>query len=236
LEDWTYEPAPDLDASYVERLRRFPRQPDMLTYGLRACAALSVRAWLRTYHRLRVEGRENLPKDGSFVLVANHASHLDALTLLAALPMGKLHRAFPAAARDYFFTHVPRVALAAIVINALPFDRAVHIRHSLKLCRALLENPGNVLILFPEGTRSATGQLGEFKPGIGWLLAGSTVPVLPCYIDGAFAAWRKGTWLPRPARLCVRIGPPQVFADAGGGRDAVERIVSTLRDAVERLA
>lgn len=235
MEDWTYEPAADLDASYVERLRRFPREPDMLAYGLRATAALLVRGWLKLYHRLHIAGRENLPRDGSYVLVANHASHVDALTLLSALPMHKLHRAFPAAARDYFFTHVPRVALAAIVINALPFDRAVHIRHSLRLCRALLDNPGNVLILFPEGTRSRTGELGTFKPGIGWLLAGTAIPAVPCYIEGAHAAWPKGAWLPRPRRLSVRIGAPLTFADQGAAREGVEAVCNKLREAVTRL-
>ena len=71
----------------VERLRRFPREPDMLVYGLRMAAALLCRGWLRLYHRLSISGRENLPAEGSFVMVANHASHLDALCLLAALPM-----------------------------------------------------------------------------------------------------------------------------------------------------
>ena len=86
---------------------------------------------------------------------------------------------FPAAARDYFFVSAPRIFLAAVVINALPFERKLTPRQSLKLCEGLLHNSGNVLILFPEGTRSTTGELGEFKPGVGHLLAGRDVPVVP---------------------------------------------------------
>src|SRR5436309_145300 len=145
---WRYEPAADLDQPLVERLRRFPREPDITVYGMRSLAALALRAWLQLYHRLQIVGRQHLPKEGSFVIVANHSSHLDTLCLLAALPLRKLHRAFPAAAQDYFFVSAPRLALAAVVVNALPFSRQTHIRQSLDLCRQLLANPGNILLLF----------------------------------------------------------------------------------------
>jgi len=62
-------------------------------------------------------GRENLPAAESFVLVANHSSHLDALCLVSALPLRKLHRVFPAAAADYFFKSLPRIWIAAAVVN-----------------------------------------------------------------------------------------------------------------------
>src|SRR6266446_10587502 len=166
MKKWRYDSARDLDQTLVERLRQFPREPDMLVYGLRSLAALIIRGWLLAYHRFEIVGLENLRDNGSFVMVANHASHLDTLCLLAALPLRKLHRAFPAAAQDYFFVNVPRLAIAAVVVNALPFARQTHIRHSLELCRQLLANPGNILILFPEGTRTATGRLGEFRAGI----------------------------------------------------------------------
>src|SRR4051812_9996120 len=169
MDPWHYDPAADLEQPLAEKLTRFPREPDMIVYGLRSLAALACRAWLRTYHRLSVVGRERLPADGSFVLVANHASHLDALTLLAALPLDKLHRAFPAAARDYFFVSTPRAFAATVLVNAMPFERVASPRQSLSVCRRLLDNPGNVLILFPEGTRSTTGAVGEFKPGVGLL-------------------------------------------------------------------
>src|SRR5262249_4217108 len=123
MDPWHYDPAGDLDQSLIERLRHFPRQPDMLVYGSRLGAALLCRGWWRRSHRFVASGRENLPADGSFVVVANHASHLDALCLLAALPLGMLHRTFPAAAQDYFFVNVPRLLLATVVVNALPFDR-----------------------------------------------------------------------------------------------------------------
>ena len=167
--------------------------------------------------------------------MANHTSHLDALTLAASLPLKKLHRAFPAAAEDYFFKSVPRTFLAAVLINALPFNREVSFRQSIRLCRGLLENYGNVLFLFPEGTRSTHGELGEFKAGIGMLLSGIDVPVIPCYLAGAYAAWPKGAWLPRPRKLHLRIGTPRRYDRLKPGKQAALTISSELRDAVQEL-
>ena len=208
----------------------------MIVYGLRSTAALILRSWLKLYHRLEITGCENLPQEGSFVMVANHASHLDTLCLLAAMPLRKLHRAFPAAAQDYFFVSAPRLAMAAVVVNALPFGRQKHIRHSLELCGQLLANPGNILILFPEGTRTATGQIGEFKPGIGLLVAGRNVPVVPCHLHGAFQAWPKGRSWPRPHKLRLQIGAPRTYAALVPGKESCELIGSDLRQAVCDLA
>lgn len=235
MKPWVYESAEDLDRGLVERLKQFPREPDMLVYGMRSLAALVLRSWLRTYHRLEVRGRENLPKDKSFVLVANHTSHLDTLSLLAALPLRKLHRAFPAAAADYFFESVPRIWLAAVVVNALPFGRQTHIKQSLILCQHLLENPGNVLIIFPEGTRSATGKIGRFKPGIGALVAGRDVTVLPCYLRGGFKAWPKGRICPRPSKVQLTIGKPRSFATVASTKEAAIAIAAELEQAIKDM-
>ncbi|HSY18161.1 MAG TPA: lysophospholipid acyltransferase family protein [Candidatus Acidoferrales bacterium] len=236
MNPWNYEPAADLDQSTIERLRRFPREPDMIVYGLRSIMALGLRSWLKLYHRLEITGSENLPKTGSFIVVANHASHLDTLCLLAAMPLHKLHRAFPAAAQDYFFVSIPRLAVAAVMVNALPFGRQKHIRQSLELCGQLLANPGNILILFPEGTRTATGQIGEFKPGIGLLVAGRDVPVVPCHLQGAFNAWPKGKSWPRPHKLRLQIGRPRTYATYPPGKESSEEIGHDLRCAVCDLA
>jgi 1-acyl-sn-glycerol-3-phosphate acyltransferase len=236
MKPWNYEPAADLDQPTVERLRRFPREPDMMVYGLRSAVALVLRNWLKFYHRLEITGREDLPKEGSFIMAANHASHLDTLCLLAALPLRKLHRAFPAAAQDYFFVSTPRLAIAAIVVNALPFARRKNIRQGLELCGRLLANPGNILILFPEGTRTATGEIGEFKPGIGLLAAGTNIPVVPCHLHGAFEAWPKGKRWPRPRKIRLQIGRPRVYASLSPGKESSEKIGHDLRRAIGELA
>ncbi len=169
------------------------------------------------------------------MIVANHASHLDALCLLAALPFARIHTAFPAAARDYFFENAPRLLLATVVVNALPFDRRTSPRQSLTLCHRLLDQPGNALIIFPEGTRSATNELGEFKPGVGLLLAGKSYPVVPCYLEGTHGAWPKQAWLPRPKRVGVRIAAPLYYSGQKCGKDSAVRIAGELREAVLAL-
>lgn len=232
-EDWLYDTATDLDKTLVERLKTFPREPDMSVYSVRSFFALGLRAWLKVFHRLRVVGRENLPAE-SCVIVCNHQSHLDTLAILSALPIRRLHRAFPAAARDYFFETLPRLAVAAVIVNALPFSRDVKGGQSLRMCRALLENPGNVLILFPEGTRSSTGELGRFKPGIGSIVASNPVPVVPCRLDGAHRAWPKGG-LPRPRRVTLRIGEPVSFGHRPRGKESATQIASELEQIVRAL-
>jgi 1-acyl-sn-glycerol-3-phosphate acyltransferase len=236
MKRWRYELAQDLEQTVVDRLRRFPREPDMLVYGVRSLVALILRAWLRVYHRFEIIGNEHLRTNRSLVIVANHCSHLDTICLLAALPLRKLHRAFPAAAADYFFESIPRTWVAAVVVNALPFSRQTHVRQSLLICRELLANSGNILIIFPEGTRSQTGETREFKSGIGALVAGRDVNVLPCYLDGAFQAWPKGHRLPRPKKVRLIIGAPRNYQARSSDKSDICAIASELCDAVKRLA
>jgi 1-acyl-sn-glycerol-3-phosphate acyltransferase len=231
VNDWQYEPTEDFDKTPIERLSVFPRQPDMMWYAVRLVVHVVLRAWLKLWHRYRVVGRECIPRDEPFVMVANHSSHLDALCLLSALPLRAIQKTYPAAAKDYFFTTLPKVAFSAIVVNAMPFDRKENPRESIELCKELLGTPGHALILFPEGTRSATGALAPFKPGIGYVTAGTNIPVVPCYLDGAFRAWPKGAWIPRPFRLTLRIGAPLRFA----GESNPKAVAATLEEAVKNV-
>lgn len=235
MKKWRYESSGSLDRTPVDRLRQFPREPDLLVYGLRSLTALIIRGLLRTYNRFEIIGPENLRTNRSLVMVANHCSHLDTLCLLAALPLRKLHCAFPAAASDYFFQTVPRIWAAAVLVNALPFARQSRVRRSLSLCREMLANPGTILIIFPEGTRSTTGEVGEFKSGIGALVAAKDVSVVPCFIDGSFRAWPKGRRIPWPAKVRLIIGAPRNFRTRIADKVDICAIAAELRDAVNEL-
>lgn len=236
MKRWHYHTAADLEQPMIERLKNFPRKPDISVYLMRSFAAACVRAWLCAYHRYEIAGLENLPAKGSFVMVANHTSHLDAPCLVSALPFRKLHRVFPAAAADYFFQSVPGIWLAAVVVNALPFGRQVNIRQSIALCEKLIETPGNVLVIFPEGTRTATGEMGNFKPGIGALLAGRRIPVIPCHLEGAYAAWSRHHSIPRPKKMKLIIGQPRTYEHLAPGKDSSAAIAEDLENAVRELA
>jgi len=235
MKKWLYDSVRDVDQAPINRLRRFPREPDMLVYGLRSLGALIIRGLLHIYNHFEIIGHQNLRTNRSLVIVANHCSHIDTLCLLAALPLRKLHRAFPAAASDYFFQSIPRLWAAAILVNALPFARQARVRQSLSLCRELLANPGTILIIFPEGTRSTTGEVGEFKSGIGALVAGRDVAVAPCFIDGSFQAWPKGKRFPRPRKVRLIVGTPRNYCNHGTDKIDICAIAAELRDAVNQL-
>jgi len=235
MTEWEYHPPPDIDETMSEHLRNFPRQPYMLTYAMRSIAALLLRGWMRIYHRMRIDGRENLPETGSFVLVCNHTSHLDTLGMLCSVPLKRIHRTFPAAAADYFFSSLPRSAVSAILINALPFDRKIKGAESLTVCAELLKNEGNVLIIFPEGTRTTNGEMSRFRSGIGRLVVGTGLPVVPCYLDGGLKAWPKGKVLPRPYKLHLRIGTAMSFGRLDKSSESVVTVCRDLEDAVAAL-
>ena len=232
--NWSYDTARDSGLSFVDRLKQCPREPDPLVYAARAAAAVAIRAALRIYNRFDIAGREHLPRDRSFVLVANHASHLDAVALLSALPLRSLHRAYPIAARDYFDANRARLALTAIIANVMLFDRKGV--DSLALCRQVLNERRTVLVMFPEGTRSLDGHVGQFRRGVGMLLAGGHYPVVPCYLDGTFKAWRKGVLIPRPARVRLAIGEPRTYERVECTDAGALHICADLRAAVLALA
>jgi 1-acyl-sn-glycerol-3-phosphate acyltransferase len=235
MKKWLSASVREVDQASIDRLRQFPREPDVLVYGLRSLGAMIIRKLLHIYNHFEIIGQQNLRTNRSLVIVANHCSHIDTLCLLAALPLRKLHRAFPAAASDYFFQSIPRVWVAAILVNALPFARRARVRQSLSLCRELLAHAGSILIIFPEGTRSTTGEVGEFKSGIGALVAGRDVAVAPCFIDGSFQAWPKGKRFPRPRKIRLVVGTPRNYRDRGTDKIEICAIAAELRNAVNQL-
>ena len=234
--NWDYNSAKDSELSFVDRLRECPREPDPFVYAARITAAVAIRAALRICHRFDIVGREHLPRDRSFVLVANHTSHLDALALLSALPLRSVHRAYPLAALDYFGASDLRLALTTIVANVMLFDRNATDLQGLKLCKQMLDERGNVLMMFPEGTRSIDGRIGVFRRGIGLLLAGMSYPVVPCYLDGTLRAWPKGSLVPRPARIRLVIGEARSYESVAHNDSNVLQICADLRHAVIALA
>ena len=166
------------------------------------------------------------------MLVANHSSHLDAVALACALPVRQWHHAYATAAQDYFFHGMFRSFVAVVLTNAVPFDRRDDPKHSLELCADLLHVSREALIMFPEGTRSRDGSIQEFRPGVGRLVAGTAVPVVPAYIDGAFRAWPKGSAIPKPRRITIRIGEARRYPDVPASRPGSIAVAADLRRAV----
>jgi 1-acyl-sn-glycerol-3-phosphate acyltransferase len=169
-------------------------------------------------------------------MIANHSIHLDALTLAASLPWAIGRNTFALAAGDTFFTSTPAGVFAAYAINALPVWRKQTTPQDLDGMRRRLTDDGAVLILFPEGTRTRDGTMARFRPGVGTLVAGGSIPVVPCWLDGAFAAWPATRRLPRPGRLHLTIGPPLVFRDSAVDRAGMLAVADRCEAAVRALA
>ena len=233
--EWKYDPAHDLGLTATEHWKSLRREAGLGEFVAGHLWWLAMRAWLRTRQHLRVEGRERIPAAAPFVLVANHTSHLDALVLGAAVP-GRLRASvFPIAAGDTFFETPVTAALAATLLNALPMWRRKCGPHAMEELRGRLIGEPCGYILFPEGTRSRDGALQRFKPGVGMIVAGTPVPVLPCRITGAFEAWPADRKRPRGGRVTVRIGEPLRFDDLANDRAGWEAVASRLHTAVEVL-
>jgi 1-acyl-sn-glycerol-3-phosphate acyltransferase len=236
MDDWKLEPARDLELPAMERYRSLRREGGLVESGLRLAWWGVMRAIFRTWNRLKVEGRAHLPAEPPFVLVANHASHLDAMVLGALVPLKWRDRLFPLAAKDVFFEQLPIAGFAAFVLNALPVWRGSVRGHGLSDLRQRLVDEACIYILFPEGQRTRSGEMNHFKAGIGMLVAGTGVPVVPCYLRGTFEAMRPKSVLLRPTRITARLGKPLTFAELGNERAGWDQVSQAMNGAVRALA
>jgi 1-acyl-sn-glycerol-3-phosphate acyltransferase len=236
VQTWKFRPAADHGLAFADRLKSLHRETGLLGALGRFSMWLLVRVYLRLYHRLRIRGTAWLPQRPSFVLVANHTSHLDALVLAACLPLGWCDRTFALAAGDVFFTSLPGSILVTTMLNALPIWRKKTRREHLQALRARLLERQSVYILFPEGARSRDGLMMPFKAGLGPLVAATAIPVVPCHIMGAFDAFAPHAHWPRPRPIVVTIGRPHLFAETENSMAGWTTIAARMERAVRELA
>lgn len=235
MEPWKLEPARDLELPLIEQLRSPRRETGFLSSIARRGWWLTTRTYLSIWHRLTVVHPENLPRQVPFVLVANHGSHLDALTLNSALPVGLVDRVFPLAAGDVFFQSPFAVAFAASFLNALPVWRQRRGGKSFQALRQRLLDEACGFILFPEGTRSRDGKMSPFRAGIGMLVAGTPVPVVPCHLSGCFEALPPGRRFPRRRAVRLTVGRAIRFDEVSDEKSGWEAIAERMEAAVREL-
>jgi long-chain acyl-CoA synthetase len=150
------------------------------------------------------EGRSNIPAHTNFIVAANHSSHLDmGLTKMALGESGK--DMVVLAAADYFFDTKYKRAVMENFTNLVPMERTGSLRQSLRHASSFLDRGYNALI-FPEGTRSVTGEMAEFKPIIGYLSLHTGVGILPVYLQGTYDAMPKGSNIIKSRKVGARIG------------------------------
>jgi long-chain acyl-CoA synthetase len=188
-----------------------------------------------------VYGKANVPPFGGYIVAANHASHLD--TGLVKYALGEMGEAMVAlGAKDYFFDDPVRRMYFENFTNVVPMERHGSLRESLRLAGEVIRD-GYILLIFPEGTRSDTGVMADFKPSLGYLALQNKCGILPMYLHGTHDAMPKGRYLPRRGeRVAAHVGPFVSFADisklaAGKSRSEQYRAVTYhVESIIRRLA
>lgn len=157
---------------------------------------------------LNVRNRAALPKHGPAVIAANHNSHLDTMVLMSLYPLSVIHRLRPVAAADYFL-RTPWLAWFSLqVIGIIPLRRGATLEREqmFAACHTALDR-GDILILFPEGTRGTPEAMAPIKKGIYHLLKDRPgIPVSPVVLHGLGRALPKGEALLVPYNCDVIVG------------------------------
>jgi len=205
--------------------------PDIVkTVGSRALDA-AQRFLYEAVLKSEYQGRNHIPVHTNFIVAANHCSHLDmGLVKMALGEYGKNLVALAAA--DYFFDNKYKRAYFENFTNLVPMERTGNMRRSLRYARHFLGRGYNTLI-FPEGTRSISGEMAEFKPVVGYLSLSARVGILPVYLYGTFEAMPKGTSYIKSRDVGAKIGPflPIEFLEqltAGMPKSEAYRLVAAL--------
>jgi len=188
----------------------------------------------------KLTGSAFVPPFGGWIVVANHTSHLDMGLVKHALgDQGERLRAL--AAKDYFFDDPVRRAYFENFTNLVPMERHGSLRESLRMASDTIRD-GYILLIFPEGTRSTSGVMVDFKASIGYLAMRNKCGILPMFLAGTHDAMPKGSFLPKQREIGAHIGPFIDYArltavsDGMSRADAYREIAAYVERAVRVLA
>lgn len=161
---------------------------------------------------LRITNRSRLPERGPAIVVANHNSHLDTAALLAAFGATTLDHVRPAAAADYFLCNRVVGWISLRIIGVVPVNRHGG-ADPLAGCRETLDD-GDILLVFPEGTRGEPGRMERFRGGVARLARDyPDVPIIPVHIAGTDRSMPRGTHFPRCRGIELSVGQPEYLRD-----------------------
>ncbi len=161
---------------------------------------------LKFYFRRRVEGMENIPKEGACIVVANHTSFLDPFLICTIAPR-IIH--YITYAYFYYFWLFHWYCRR---VHCIPIKKDGKDISALKRALRLLKN-GELVGIFPEGVRSKTGKLGKGEPGVALIALKANVPIIPVGIQGAYESFPKGSKFPKPRPITIIFGKPFMIGD-----------------------
>jgi len=194
---------------------------------------LIIKPFIHLFIGLRVRGRESLNASSPFILIANHSSHLDTVSLLSLFSIRRLRNIRPVAAADYFERNRLISKFSRIAFNILPIARKniSAENNPLRQMQAAIE-AGYSLIIFPEGTRSTGDEIGPFKTGVAHLLERMPgLPVVPAYLVNMGRSLPKGEFIPVPFFCEIRLGAPLLVE--GSKQEIVKKLEAAVRELKE---
>lgn len=204
----------------------------------------ALRNFSRTYFDLKLQNPEVIPENGAYILAANHASHLDTVVMISALTQAlgvrKSRRLHIIGARDYFFEGPFKSWFFSTCMNVVPIERDELSLGGLRRLSSILA-AGEPILIFPEGTRSRSGELQEFKPGVGLVAWEQKVPILPVFLKGTYDAMPAGKSMPKRFPISVifgrmiRMREYERIAATTGKDQLYRRITAEVKDAIENL-
>lgn len=180
--------------------------------------ALLIRPLVFVIIGLNIRGKNNLPLEGPAVLVANHNSHLDTMVLMSLYPLSKLHKVRPVAAADYFLSNRFLAWFSMVCVGIIPIERKAGAdkTHLFDACHQALDQ-GDIVILFPEGTRGHPEQISTIKKGVFHLVnERNDTLITPVIMHGLGKSLPRGEALFVPFNCDVIVGktlPPITTAD-----------------------
>jgi 1-acyl-sn-glycerol-3-phosphate acyltransferase len=193
---------------------------------LRFCTTWFVRLYFQT----RSSGSERIPREGPFIVAANHASFLDPYLI----GFTSLERQVGFMAKAELF-RIPLFGRLIRSLGAFPVSRGSGDREAVRRFYDFLHS-GKPLVIFVEGTRTRDGRLLPPKKGSGMLIYNARVPVIPAYIDGTFACWPKGKVFPRPGKTSVSYGPAVPLEDLYGEKPEKSTYSKIAARVMEKIA
>ena len=188
--------------------------------------------FVHLYWRTQIYGAQNIPPTGPFVIVANHASLLDPYLIDWASKKRELYFL----AKEELFRN-PLLGYFLTQCNAIPVKRGVMDEEAIRRFHDIVAS-GKPIGIFPEGTRTLTGEVQPGKKGSGMLVYNARVPVIPVYIAGTFECFPKGKSWPRPGRTSVTFGPAVELGELyleKPEKATYRRIVERLMESIEGL-
>jgi long-chain acyl-CoA synthetase len=189
-----------------------------------------VKLFWKTVSRLDVEGLENLPKQGPYLLCSNHQSFLDPVPLLAALPFWALTRMFAVGTSEIFGQGI--MVQVAKLLRVVVVDPDANLVPAMKAGAYGLRH-GMALILYPEGERSIDGIPKSFKKGAAILSIQLQAPIVPIAIDGFHEAWPRNKSFQKFAHLKIKIGQPLMPPpESEASEEAYAKLTAELKERV----